>query len=657
MSIYVDKTDENRNARDLRLAHTLCDMGVPVFAGRLTADGKPDKGDRRWARWQNRKPDHGAVESWNPGDALCAVTGVVFDVLDWDPRNDVGGASFKRLSDDLGDDGPVVYWTVRTPRGGRHSYIAAMGIGSHVGFMPGLDLKGGRADGSGRGFVFLPPTERYGTPYRPEGPLASVNGNSSTDALKAYVTESARRALTGSPRKPLSALKHAVLTAGAGAQRGALLAWVHELERKGYDREDILALLREFLPGVKNFDGKDPWYPARGGDPDRHLRALLHRPGVVVGDARPGELDGIEAGGRRPVLVQSFANVERRKTSWLWKGYLARGELTVLDGEKGVGKSIITDDVVARLSKGSALPEETAAAGVTRTLILSAEASIHTETGPRLDAAGADSSQVFCRQVRKNSRGKVPAEWVLPNSADKFSEAILSCDAGLAIFDPVNDFLAEDIQTHNDASVRRALRPLVRIAQETGCAIWLIRHLNKDTSADIRRRGAGSTAYQNIARVHLAALRPSSGFDNPSACILGVVDSNIRKVEEGSLAYLVVDSDIEADDADGMVPRIDWLGWCGLSVHKASAEAGGGRPGPRPVAQEEVQILLEELFAEKDTWPAAAVLEELRLAGCSTDKRTVGKAKAALGIRSVRAGKRRGAGGLESWNWTIRVDK
>ncbi len=42
--------------------------------------------------------------------------------------------------------------------------------------------------------------------------------------------------------------------------------------------------------------------------------------------------------------------------SWLWEPYLARGKLAVFDGDPGTGKSFVTVDLAARVSRGAALP-------------------------------------------------------------------------------------------------------------------------------------------------------------------------------------------------------------------------------------------------------------------------------------------------------------
>src|SRR5262249_3961046 len=252
----------------------LASMGVPVFAARLDDAGNPDRSDKLWLRWQSKRPDPEAVLRWKPGDALCAVTGVLFDVLDWDPRNDPGEESWNALSDALGEDGPFVFWEVATPRGGRHFYVAGMGIGSHNGFMPGLDLKGGKEDGTGRGFVFIPPTQRMGGTYRPTSLLQPYGDNNHISGLRTYIEDRLAASLDGAAsegrrgRQSPDKIRREVLSAPDGEQRPALLRLVSEYEKRGHTREDIKDILRGLLPSVRAYDRSDPWYPAKGRNPD-----------------------------------------------------------------------------------------------------------------------------------------------------------------------------------------------------------------------------------------------------------------------------------------------------------------------------------------------------------------------------------------------------
>lgn len=302
-------------------AAKLAELGVPIICGRLDSSGNPDSRDLRWKGWNSAlsgSRSMRAASAWKEGEALAAVTGVVYDVLDIDPRNG-GRESLTVLSSELGDSGPDIYWKIRTPRGGLHLYVAPLGIGSHNGFLPGLDLKGGRDDGSSRGFVFLPPTVRFNRRYK-EIESGGLPGEYSA-ALSDFILRELEKKVesdmlnmpnvpnmsnTTSGRKPAEELRREVLEASSGQQRFALLRYVYELEKEGLEERDILSQTRSVLREIENFDPRNPWYPARGADADKWIRGLLHAPGVVIGDARRGELDGIADSEPEPEPVALF---------------------------------------------------------------------------------------------------------------------------------------------------------------------------------------------------------------------------------------------------------------------------------------------------------------------------------------------------------------
>lgn len=141
--------------RVLALARGFIENGVPVFVAQRNPSGKPEfhfpKG------WQTLKPDMATLDNWKPDAAVCAVTGVQFDVIDVDPRN--GGdesLAAMRGAKLL----PPIYGEIVTPSGGVHLYVARTGYrkGSPL---KGIDLQAGDRDGNGRGFVYIPPTMRF----------------------------------------------------------------------------------------------------------------------------------------------------------------------------------------------------------------------------------------------------------------------------------------------------------------------------------------------------------------------------------------------------------------------------------------------------------------------------------------------------------------
>lgn len=141
-------------AQALDIARQLVYAGVPVFVAPPAPDTKI--GFRLPEGWEHTLPHPSAINAWRPGWALCAIGGHACDFLDLDPRN--GGVE---SSEQLYKAGkwPNSYGTAYTPSGGTHYIIQPLGVGKGE-VVPGIDLQGGRADGGGRGFVFIAPTVR-----------------------------------------------------------------------------------------------------------------------------------------------------------------------------------------------------------------------------------------------------------------------------------------------------------------------------------------------------------------------------------------------------------------------------------------------------------------------------------------------------------------
>jgi Bifunctional DNA primase/polymerase, N-terminal len=234
-STLLDAPASGNAMADLDVARRLVAMGVPVFRAQLSPDGSPLR-----PGWQFIEPDIAEVEHWRPGLALCATGGIVFDVLDVDPRHG-GIVSLGRLLAELGDNQPEVYAKVQTPSGGWHYWIAALGIGKHVNFGRhsfggGLDLQGGRPNGGSRGLAFLPPTIRPSKvtdeplPYRwIEAPSQAPSGDASGAKLAGLI----RVSTEAKPATPagcnVTGLVGTVLGSPSGRMRG-ILAKVLEAE-------------------------------------------------------------------------------------------------------------------------------------------------------------------------------------------------------------------------------------------------------------------------------------------------------------------------------------------------------------------------------------------------------------------------------------------
>src|SRR5829696_6131527 len=78
---------------------------------------------------------------------------------------------------------------------------------------------------------------------------------------------------------------------------------------------------------------------------------------------------------------------------WLWQGRLARGMITILEGDPGVGKGLLAMDIAARLTRGLPMPGEDAAGPSTHVLLCSLEDNAATLSA-RAIAAGSDPQRL-----------------------------------------------------------------------------------------------------------------------------------------------------------------------------------------------------------------------------------------------------------------------
>jgi hypothetical protein len=230
-------------------------------------------------------------------------------------------------------------------------------------------------------------------------------------------------------------------------------------------------------------------------------------------------------------------SVEPRSVEWLWKGYIPLRGLTGIEGDGGRGKSLLTCDLTARVTRGWNMPPSGGDAGGDpgAVLLLSAEDDLERTIRPRLDAAGAD-----VRRVRSLSdfNGR-PV--VLPDDLPRIERIITQHGITLVVVDPVAAYYAEGIDTHKDADIRRVLYPMAMTAMRTNSAWILIRHWAKGArGGDVMHAGGGSVAFAAACRSVLAvAPHP----DDAARRVLASAKCNLCATPP-ALEYAIVDGQL-----------------------------------------------------------------------------------------------------------------
>ena len=320
------------------------------------------------------------------------------------------------------------------------------------------------------------------------------------------------------------------------------------------------------------------------------------------------------------------SEVEPERVEWLWPGRLPHGKLAVLDGDPGLGKSVVTLDVAARVSAGRELPDGQLCepAGV---VLLSAEDGLGDTIRPRLDAAGADCERIVALfTVADGNAGERVVS--LTKDLARIEGAIERVRAGLVVVDPLTAFLSEKTDSYKDQDMRRALAPLAALAERTSAAFLIVRHLTKAAGGNTLYRGGGSIAIIGAARSGLVIAQDP---EDPERRILAANKHNLSKPAP-SLSLRI-------GEAPNGAARVKWGGTSTLTARDILKEPVD--PEQKSALSEAKEFLSQEL-AEG---PVAAdeVKEDARGAGVS--ERTLKRAKRALGIGSSKRG--------DAWYWEL----
>ena len=253
-----------------------------------------------------------------------------------------------------------------------------------------------------------------------------------------------------------------------------------------------------------------------------------------------------------PVLI-SLADVEPEPIRWLWPGRIALGKVTLIAGDPGLGKSFLTLDLAARVSRGSPWPDDrNTFAPLGSAVILSAEDDLADTIRPRLDAAEADVTRIIALQAVKLDDPDEDGEsstlpFILERDLPALEATIKALEGcRLVVIDPITAYLGR-ADSHKNADIRGLLAPLSEIAGRHKVAVVAVTHLNKSTGIKAVYRTTGSLAFVAAARAVWAVTKDR---ENPSRRLFLPVKNNLGNDQTG-LAY-------ELRDVGRGIPCVAW---------------------------------------------------------------------------------------------------
>lgn len=329
--------------------------------------------------------------------------------------------------------------------------------------------------------------------------------------------------------------------------------------------------------------------------------------------------------------------VRVRSVGWAWAGYFPLGKLSMIEGDPGDGKSLLTLDLAARWTTGTVLPDGSNGAGPWPVVMVSAEDDPEDTLVPRLMAAGARLDYVHL--ITHGATPEQPFE--LLNGMESLRRLVMATGAKAVVLDPLAAFLTDQTDSHNDHSVRRALQPLKILAETTGAAVITVRHLNKGgAGTKALYRSSGSIGFVGASRASFIVGRDPN---DESVRILACTKTNLSR-KPLALKY-------EIQVTEQGHPYIKWRGTADLSAQSVL-------DGPR---REESETASEASSKRKAREFAGEFLKDFLSDGprswadiCDAGKddgfspRTLERARADVGLVSAPR-----SGGSGAWTWKL----
>ncbi len=346
--------------------------------------------------------------------------------------------------------------------------------------------------------------------------------------------------------------------------------------------------------------------------PGRHVTALS-----MPTQSNPGE-----AGSELSIIRASDLVSERLE--YIWDGRIARGKLTIVAGDPGLGKSLLAAHIAAIVSQGSAWAPDDGQALKGSVIMVTTEDGLQDTIRPRLEAAGANLEAVHLLQDLDLTRNQDALEQEIKRLPD----------ARLMIIDPITSCLGRT-NINGTADVRAIITPLSRLAARTGIAVIAITHLNKNGSGRAVARTTGSHAFVAVARaVYVLTKDP----DDPGRRLLLPLKNNLGADDRGT-AFRIKEVPISVGTAPCLIPDAEPVT---ITADEALAAPRGNSGSPSSLDQ--AKEFLRELLA---AGPVTALAVKAAAAAEAISGISLQRAKKALGVQSSKSAMDGG------WQWTL----
>jgi len=340
------------------------------------------------------------------------------------------------------------------------------------------------------------------------------------------------------------------------------------------------------------------------------------------------------------LVTRRLSDIEAKPVSWLWPGRIARGKVSIVAGNPGLGKSQVTASIAVVVSTGGRWPVDRTQCTPGDVVFLSAEDDPADTLRPRLEAAGANLHRIhvmdsvilgYTGEGRQQNRA-----FNLQRDMEALSAKLTELgDVAAVVIDPITAFLG-DVDSHRNAEVRALLAPLSELAAQHRTAIIGVSHLNKSAGTEALMRVTGSLAFVAAARAaYLVAQDP----ENPARRFFLPMKNNIGPDSAG-LAFRIEGATVQS--AAGPL-ETSLVVWDSTPVTATADEVMRTQVPEHVSALREAEEWLRGTLSEPT--PAAEIPRMAAEAGIS--RKTLRRASDSLRIIKEKTGMKAG------WVWSL----
>jgi hypothetical protein len=375
-------------------------------------------------------------------------------------------------------------------------------------------------------------------------------------------------------------------------ESGAIVASCHHERCKGKTWADLRRMLEPTPPTIRS---------------------------APVAEPEPGNLaDGVRA--------VSLLGLEAESVEWLWHRYVPAGMLTLVAGDPDQGKSLLTHDLVARLTTGKPWPDGAPGGEPADVALLASEDSLTQTILPRLSAAGADFAHI--RQIKSVVVAGQDQHFSLVRDLQALDAEYARRPFKALVVDPINAYLP-DVDTYRDNDVRVVLTPLTQWAERRAVAVVAIIHNGKNADRNALQRMLGSIAFSAAARACYLVCRDAE-TDGQQLFLCSKL--NIGQKPPG-LAYRFQPRTVPGKG--GALIESVGVAWEPGTVKVTADEALRGLSKTGPQARQEATKAIRAVLASGPVEATEAVAQ-VRAAGVSMS--TLTRAKLDLEVKSAKVG-------------------